>query len=149
MYINPIPNPQIRSLAGAVDSVGPRSETGDGRRAGGGPGGPRSDTAAPTISCKSGDCALTRHIDGEGGSTVGWEFNLGNGRLVWAGELSRQAFSELEPEQQTAMHDDYGWFIVLYKRTESKVLGKAVDEDAAMALAEMIGMSLLAESAAE
>lgn len=93
--------------------------------------------------------ALTRHIDGEGGSTVGWEFNLGNGCQVWVGELSRQAFNELEPEHRSAMHNDLGWFIVLYKRTESQVLGKAVNEEAAMALAEIIGKSLLAEIAAE
>lgn len=86
---------------------------------------------------------LTQHIDDEDGPTVGWEFNLGNDRLIWCGELSRRSFAEMEPDHQAAMGNDFGWFIVFYERAGRRVLGKAVDECAAKELAEMIGKSLL------
>lgn len=84
----------------------------------------------------------TQHLSSEDGPIVGWSHNLGGGRIVWCGGLPRASFAELEREHQEAMHNAFGWFLVIYEREGRTVLGKAVDEYRARELVDLIATGL-------
>ena len=72
---------------------------------------------------------VTWHCSDEGrGPDVGLSLGLG-GSLIWAGEISKAAWSESE-EDVAALGDDSGWWLLIYE-PESRVLGKFVDAEAA------------------
>lgn len=81
----------------------------------------------------------------EDGPTCGWSFNVGDGRIVYAGEITNRAFAELDPDQQAALGGKpVGWFLIIYWPDRHEVFAKAKDEAAAQALVATLGATLYA-----
>jgi hypothetical protein len=91
---------------------------------------------------------LTQHVSGdEDGPTCGWSFNVGDGRIVYGGEITRRRFAELDPEHRAALGNSImGWFLMLYSPDGVRVLGKASDEDAARDAVEWVGRGMSREA---
>lgn len=87
---------------------------------------------------------LEQYVSDEDGPTCGWRWHIDAEHSVWCGEISRSCFAELDDEDQEAMHDDYGWFIVLYGKTRSAILGKALNEYQGRDFAEVVALGLTA-----
>ncbi len=87
---------------------------------------------------------LEQHVSGEDGPTVGWLWHIDAEYSVWCGEVSRDRFEELSDEHQEAMGNDFGWFLILYGKKDSAILGRALDEYQGRDLAETIALGLRA-----
>lgn len=88
---------------------------------------------------------LEKHVSGdEDGETVGWRWHVDADHSVWCGEISRTTFEELDVEHQEALGNDYGWFLMLYGKRQSVMLGRALDEYQGCDLAQTIALGLRA-----
>lgn len=76
--------------------------------------------------------------DPDGGPDVGISMGLGQGRMLWAGEISRSRHAE-GGEEVAALGCDGGWWILLYGSLEVTIVGKAVDAESAREMIEAIG----------
>lgn len=101
----------------------------------------RQRRAATTIT-------FERHAMDGSDETMGFRWVIGDKLAVWCGEISRQRFDELSPEQRMACGDtDMGWFIAIYDETmargeQSEIVAKALDQKTGVRLAALIATAL-------
>lgn len=72
---------------------------------------------------------ITVHTsDPDGGlPDVGLSVGLGSGRFLWCGEISRDQW-EAAGEDAAALGSDGGFWLILYEKDGSQVLGKLLDD---------------------
>lgn len=76
----------------------------------------------------------------EGGPDVGLSLGLGNGRILWAGEIGSRSHREGGPEI-AALGPDIGWWLVLYD-PDSVPIGRLASAEAARALIDALEAAL-------
>jgi hypothetical protein len=70
---------------------------------------------------------VTWHCSEEGGGPdVGVSLGLGDGRILWCGEITKHRHAEAG-EEAAALGDDFGWWLILYGKKESHVIAKCVN----------------------
>jgi hypothetical protein len=80
----------------------------------------------------------TWHCSEEGGGPdVGISLGLGDGRMLWCGEIARDRWDEAG-EDAKALGTDFGWWIILYSPDSAEVIGKCVSGEAAQRLMEQL-----------
>src|SRR3990167_5454630 len=85
---------------------------------------------------------VTWHCSEEGGGPdVGISLGLGNGRMLWCGEITKDRWEDAGPEA-AALGNDFGWWIILYAKDETKVIGKCLDQRAAQDMIETLAAAL-------
>lgn len=84
---------------------------------------------------------ICSHVSGdEDGQIIGWSFNVGDGRIVYCGEISNRRFAELDEEERAAFGGKpFGWFLMCYWPDRSEVWAKAAGDEQARALVTLIG----------
>lgn len=89
---------------------------------------------------------LCPHVSGnEDGPICGWSFNVGDGRIIHCGEISKAAFADLSREQREAYGGKpFGWFLMCYWHDRHEIWAKVGDEDLARRMVLMIGSMLYA-----
>ena len=81
---------------------------------------------------------ITWHCSEEdGGPDVGIGLGLGDGRMLWVGEITRSRHEEAG-EDAAALGSDGGWWLILYGPDSSEVLAKMVNCEAANALMDTL-----------
>lgn len=83
---------------------------------------------------------VTWHCSEEGGGPdVGMSLGLGNGNVLWAGEISSNAYAEGGDEAK-ALSDDGGWWLMIY--SERLPIAKFVDGLSAQEFVEKLAAAL-------
>lgn len=78
--------------------------------------------------------------DDSGMPDVGMSVGLGDGRMLYAGEISDARHAETEGASDIG--PALGWWVILYGQNKSTVVGRCVDEETARALIEGIGAAV-------
>jgi hypothetical protein len=81
----------------------------------------------------------------DGGPDVGIMVGIDATRQLWVGEIPRATWEEFAPESHVLGADD-GWWIVLYSPDGKELIGKALDSETAISLAETIAAALRGEA---
>jgi hypothetical protein len=100
--------------------------------------------ATPESRGKVGE--LTAIVSGyDDGPICGWSFDVGDGRLIYAGEISNHNFSELDEDACEAFGGKpFGWFLMCFWHDRQEVWAKCAGEDEARRLVTLIGSMLYA-----
>lgn len=78
--------------------------------------------------------------DEDSGPDVGLSVGLGDGRMLWVGEMSKQRIADTEGAGE--LGSDGGWWVVVYGQTESTVVAKCVSAESARAMFDWIEVAL-------
>lgn len=97
------------------------------------------------------DVSLERHAMREDGDeTIGWLATIDDKRSIWCGEISRDLFERMAPDDQNALGgNDFGWFIVYYHHHDTKVIGRCSNEYTAGEIAMAIAKGIAAGACVE
>lgn len=89
---------------------------------------------------------ITAHVSGdEDGPICGWSFNVGDGRIVYCGEISNARFAELDEDERAAYGGKpFGWFLMCYWPDRSEVWAKCGTEEQSERMVTLIGSMLYA-----
>lgn len=89
---------------------------------------------------------LTSHVDqDEDGQIIGWSFNVGDGRIVYAGEISNASFAALDEDVRAAFGGKpFGWFLMCFWPDRHEVWAKCAGDDESRHLVTLIGSMLYA-----
>lgn len=79
--------------------------------------------------------------DEDSGADVGVSLQLGDDIELWCGEISRAAWEEAGTEK-AELGGPFGWWIILYAKGKTTVVGKAVDRYVADEMVARISMAL-------
>ena len=82
--------------------------------------------------------------DEGGGPDVGITVGLGNGRFLWCGEITKSRWEGLAGAEGALM-GECGWWLILYGREQTLVLGKLLDDESAHVLTQILSEALLRE----
>ncbi len=77
----------------------------------------------------------------DAGPDVGLALGLGDGTILWCGEISRDRWLEIGGDD-AGLGNDCGWWIIIYSGAETIVVGKVVDAIAANALIDHLQLAL-------
>lgn len=91
---------------------------------------------------------VAAHVSGdEDGPICAWSFNVGDGRIVYAGEISDRTFALLDDEARAAFGgNSFGWYLICYWPDRSEVWAKCAGDDESRRLVTLIGSMLYAGS---
>lgn len=64
--------------------------------------------------------------DEDGGPDVGIFLGLGNGAMLWCGDITSNLYDDERPDIEQ-LGDESGWWIILYTKDSARVLGKTHD----------------------
>lgn len=78
--------------------------------------------------------------DEDSGPDVGLSIGLGDGRMLWVGEVSKSKIAEIEGAVE--LGGDGGWWIVVYGQNESTVVGKCVSAESARVMFDWLEAAL-------
>lgn len=89
---------------------------------------------------------LASHVScDEDGQIIGWSFNVGDGRIVYAGEISNRSFAELDKDARAAFGGKpFGWFLMCFWPDRHEVWAKCAGDDESRRLVTLIGSMLYA-----
>lgn len=76
-----------------------------------------------------------------GGPDVGVSLGLGEGRTLWAGEISKQRHAEAGDEA-AALGDDFGWWLIMYEKQSAQVIAKCLNCYEARSMFDLIASAL-------
>ena len=79
--------------------------------------------------------------DERGPPDVGISVGLGDGRILWCGEITKQRHAQAGKEA-AALGDDFGAWIILYDGKNSKVIGRCCNAHVGHDLVEAIGAAI-------
>lgn len=78
--------------------------------------------------------------DEHSGPDVGLSIGLGDGRMLWVGEMSRTKHGETDGA--SVLGDAGGWWIILYGQNESTVVAKCVDAYSARTMCDWLAAAM-------
>lgn len=85
---------------------------------------------------------VTWHCSEEGGGPdCGYSLGLGEGRILWCGEISKSRHAEAG-EEAAELGNDFGWWIILYDNQTSHVVAKCVNTDVAREMVDAIASAM-------
>jgi hypothetical protein len=89
---------------------------------------------------------LAASVEGdEDGQIIGWSFNVGDGRIIYCGEISNRNFDALDEDARAAFGGKpFGWFLMCFWPDRCEVWAKCAGDDEARRLVTLIGSMLYA-----
>jgi len=85
---------------------------------------------------------VTWHTSEEGGGPdCGYSLGLGDGRMLWCGEISKQRHAEAG-EEAVAIGNDFGWWIIIYDGQSNSVVAKCINHIAAREMVDAIAAAM-------
>lgn len=100
-------------------------------------------TEAAQVEVDPADWGLvTWHCSEDGGGPdCGYSLGLGDGHILWCGEITKARHAEAG-EEAAELGNDFGWWVILYQGQMSTVVAKCVNDTAAREMVDVLARAM-------